>query len=185
MENVLRTDRLELRPTSSEIFDGFWSAIEMSLAELSPWMHWAPDVDQESIRSFLRRSEEKWSSGDDRPFTIFDHGEPAGQCSLDRVDRLTGSCEIGYWLRTDLIGRGLMTEAASAVVDYAFSTERVHRIELRAGVENYDSNRVAEKLGFRREGMLRQAGFGARGHYDMNVYGLLRTDERLPAPTGS
>jgi ribosomal-protein-serine acetyltransferase len=183
LDNVLRTPRLELRASSEEMFDGFWAAIEASLPALAPWMTWAVDPKPEHIRDFLRRAQEQWASGPDRPFTVFKDGVAAGQCSLDRVDPLARGCEIGYWLRSDLVGHGLMTEAASAVVDYAFAME-LHRVELRAGVDNYDSNRIAEKLGFRFEGVLREAGLGSGGHYDMNVHGLLRTDAR-PRPERS
>jgi ribosomal-protein-serine acetyltransferase len=175
---VLQTERLELRPTAPEMFDAFWAAIEASLEELAPWMTWAVDPDPEHTRDFLIRASESWASGTDRPFTIFMAGRPCGQCSLDHVDALVRGCEIGYWMRSDVCGRGLMTEAAAAVVRYGFDEIGLHRIELHAGIENHASNRVATKLGFQKEGILRQAGLGAAGYYDINVYGLLTSDPR-------
>lgn len=71
-----------------------------------------------------------------------------------------------------------MTEAGRAVISFAFEVLDVHRIELHAGVSNKPSIRVAEKLGFQREGVLREAGRGAGGFYDAFVYGLLTTDVR-------
>lgn len=159
------------------MFERFWAAIETSLPELGLWMPWAVEPKAENTRDFLTRAQEQWRSGRDRPFTIFKDGEICGQCSLDRVDPLVLTGEVGYWLRSDLAGQGLMTEAASAVLDYGFGMN-LHRIELHAGVENHASNRIAQKLGFRREGILRGAGLGSNGHYDMHIYGLLRTDER-------
>lgn len=176
---ILRTRRLELHPTAMHLFDGLWAAIEASLAELRPWMAWAPGAQADNTRDFVSLSEEKWSTGLDRPFTLVMDETVVGQCSLDRVDPLANQCEIGYWLRSDLAGRGLMTEAASAVVEFGFTEMRLHRIELHAGIDNAASIRVAEKLGFRREGVVRERGLGAGGYYDMYVYGLLETDERL------
>ena len=175
---VLRTPRVELRPTGPEMFDELWAASEASLPELVPWMAWAVDHKPEDARAFVERAPESWAAGTAYNFTLFESGVACGNCSLDRVDSLSRSGEIGYWLRTDLHGHGLMTEAASAVVDFGFSEAGLHRIELHAGVGNVNSNAIARKLGFRMEGVMRERGLGAGGHYDMNLYALLEDDER-------
>jgi ribosomal-protein-serine acetyltransferase len=181
---ILRTPRLELRPTGPHVFDELWTASEASLPELRPWMAWAVDHNPEDARKFVVASEEGWRSGSAYNFTIFENGVAAGNCGLNRVDSLALSSEIGYWLRSDLCGRGLMTEAASAVIDFGFEEVHLHRIELHAGVDNVASIRVAEKLGFQREGLLRGRGLGAAGHYDMYAYGLLEDDDRPIAFSG-
>src|SRR5918992_2648915 len=171
-KRTLRTARLELRPTTSEVFDGLWAAIQTSLPELRVWMAWAVAARAEDTRAFAHRAEESWAAGTAYNFTLVHEGEIAGQCGLDRVDMLVKQCEIGYWMRTDLCGQGLMTEAAAAAVAFGFQEVGVHRIELHAGLGNIGSIRVAEKLGFSREGVLRDRGFGAGGYYDMYVHGL-------------
>ena len=180
---ILSTPRLELVPTGPHLFDGLWAAIEASLSELAPWMDWAAAPDPDRTRGFTVRAAEAWASGDDRAFTLVHDGAVCGHCALMRVDVLARQCEIGYWLRSDLCGKGLMTEAAIAIVDYGFREEAFHRIELHAGIDNAPSIRIAEKIGFRREGVLRERGFGSGGHYDMFVYGLLEGDPRA-APLG-
>jgi RimJ/RimL family protein N-acetyltransferase len=175
---ILRTARMELHPTAPGFADGLWAAIQSSLRELAPWMAWAVDPSEEDTRSFAERSVDNWDSGAAYNFTIVVDGVAAGQCGLDRVDSLANQCEIGYWMRSDLAGRGLMTEGAAAVVSLAFDEAGLHRIELHAGLKNLASNRIAEKLGFQREGILRDRGLGAGGYYDMYVYGLLESDRR-------
>jgi RimJ/RimL family protein N-acetyltransferase len=86
--------------------------------------------------------------------------------------------ELGYWIRSDLAGRGLTTEAASAIVAFGFDVVGLHRIELHAAPGNAGSIRVAEKLGFQFEGLARHAGFAESRWQDMNIYGLLETDPR-------
>jgi RimJ/RimL family protein N-acetyltransferase len=85
---------------------------------------------------------------------------------------------LGYWLATTFTGRGLTTEAASAVVALGFEELSLHRIQLHAGTKNGASQRVAEKLGFKKMGMVREACRGADGFYDCYVYDLLSTDPR-------
>lgn len=179
MDNVtLRTPRLELVPSSPELFDGVWAAVEASLDELSSWMPWAVEPDPEGTRTFLEHAAKSWGSGRDRSFTIAMDGVVCGGCSLDHIDPWGHSAEMGYWMRSDLCGRGLMTEAASEVVSFGFDNEGLHRIGLHAGVENHASCRVAEKLGFQKEGLLRHKSKGKRGFYDCYTYGLLTTDPR-------
>lgn len=175
---MLNTSRLQLRPTSPSMFDALWEAIEVSLPELSRWLPWAIDPDPTVTRQFVETAAESWKSGRDRHFTIFQDSKLCGQCSLDHLDPWGRGAEMGYWMRSDMCGQGLMTEAASAVVTFGFYSESLHRIELHAGVENKPSCRVAEKIGFQREGLLRHADRGRDGFYDSFVYGMLVTDPR-------
>lgn len=175
---ILETSRLVLKPTHPDWFEDLWSAVERSRTELRVWMHWAIEPDADEQLDFMRKAEREWKEGHERHFTLFYEGSTCGHCSLDHADPVDSSFEMGYWLRSDLCGRRLMTEAVRAVVDYAFEVIEAHRIELHAGVDNQASIRVAEKVGFRREGVLREAGRGAGGFYHSYVYGLLKTDER-------
>lgn len=111
-------------------------------------------------------------------FAIVVDGSPAGTISLHNHVPALQRAEMGYWLRSDLCGRGLMTEAGSAVVEFGFESLRLHRIELHAGTGNVGSARVAEKLGFAREGLLRHGSRGSDGWYDVFVYGLIEDDPR-------
>ncbi|MDP9225649.1 MAG: GNAT family N-acetyltransferase, partial [Actinomycetota bacterium] len=146
--------------------------------ELRRWMAWASDDSYERNRDFLKMCESGWAKGEAWTFTIFVADRAAGTVGLASFDALLNSAELGYWLRSDLTGRGYMTEAAAAIVAFGFARLKLHRIELRAGVGNYDSNRVAEKLGFRRGGMLRDGSRGEGGWYDCYAYDLLESDDR-------
>lgn len=75
-----------------------------------------------------------------------------------------------------------MTEAASAVVSFAFDAAGLHRIGLEAAPGNKASIRVAEKLGFQREGLQREAGRAVSGWLDLWLFGLLHGDPRLFPP---
>jgi ribosomal-protein-serine acetyltransferase len=89
---------------------------------------------------------------------------------------------IGYWMRADLTGKGYTTEATAGLLAFAFEAAGMYRVELRAGVENRASQRVAEKLGFTREGVLRRGcPVSADRAYDCYLYGLLSEDWRRGA----
>ncbi len=90
------------------------------------------------------------------------------------------SAEIGYWIKSDLTGKGLATEAAGALVALGFENMGIHRILMRIAVGNHPSRRVAEKLGFSYEGIAREE-ILVRGQWmDHEVYSLLEREWRPP-----
>ncbi|MFD8822903.1 GNAT family N-acetyltransferase [Streptomyces sp. NPDC059605] len=142
-----------------------------------------PDYDVENpttldeMRSHLKRQGCAWVEGRQLPFDI---AVRAGQdwqlvgavtlhCDLDMK---TG--EIGYWIDAAFEGRGLITRAATAVLDQAFGPVGLDRVELRTGTDNARSRSVARRLGFTEEGLLREAAIFPNGVRDDDVvYGLL------------
>lgn len=172
------TDRLLLEPVTPEHVPAMWEATRASLEELRPWMPWAGQASVENSREFAERCEDDWAAGRDYAFAVMREGQYIGGIGLHSY-RLEGLGELGYWIRTDRAGNGYIPEAGEAVVAFAFDTVKLYRLELRAGVENLPSQRVAEKLGFRREGTLRQgAPLGMDEGYDCHIYGLLASDWR-------
>ena len=83
------------------------------------------------------------------------------------------SGEIGYWIRSDETSKGLATEATRRALDIAFDELRLHRVILRIAVGNHPSERVAVKLGFTREGVLREEIKIRRTWLDHSVWGML------------
>src|SRR5262245_21830836 len=101
-----------------------------------------------------------------------------GTCTLFRIDREHRRCELGYILRRDLWGRGLATEALTAVLTHAFGPLGLHRVEADIDPRNAASLRLVERLGFTREGHLRERYFVAGDIQDSVIYGLLAPDWR-------
>ncbi len=96
---------------------------------------------------------------------------------LDGLD--AGGAEVGYWVGADARGRGVATKATRAVAEWVFAAvPEVVRLQLRADVENVASNRVAEKAGFTREGVLRAQRYNARlgRRTDFAMWSLLREE---------
>ena len=178
--NDLETERLILRPTTADLGPGLVEAKNVSLPELAKWMAWADSEDASGTLEFAVRSEAAWAQGVANNFCMIYEGRVAGNIGLDQINPMIGSCMLGYWIRSDLAGRGLMTEAATRIVEHAFDTVGLHRIELHAALDNAASIRVAEKLGFQRRGILRDGTYAAGAWMDVYVYDLLSTDPQPP-----
>jgi ribosomal-protein-serine acetyltransferase len=172
----IRTGRLVLEPIGPEHAEALWAGTEASLPELERWMLWAVGATKEGTETFAAEAERDWAEGTGFHFSILQDGDLVGALGLEVKVPINRIGEIGYWVRSDRAGRGFAAEAGEAVVAFGFDVVGLYRIELRAGVENPRSQRVAEKLGFLREGTLRKGCPGGSEPYDCHLYGLLRED---------
>jgi ribosomal-protein-serine acetyltransferase len=100
-------------------------------------------------------------------------GEIAGGIGFHRVDWVNRSTSIGYWLAADAQGRGLMTAAVTALLDYAFFEWDLHRVVIEVIVGNERSQAIPERLGFRQEAILREAKLVRGSHEDTRLYAML------------
>ncbi|MBC7760316.1 MAG: GNAT family N-acetyltransferase, partial [Candidatus Saccharibacteria bacterium] len=108
--------------------------------------------------------------------------EFAGAISLDSIG--SGQATIGYWMAVPFRGRGLLTEAAQAVVEFGFDSVPeglgLVRIEWHAFAGNVASARVARRVGFHFEGTLRLGAMGRNAREDDWVAGILVGDRDKP-----
>lgn len=103
-------------------------------------------------------------------------GRLIGSFGLKRTDWRGRSSEIGYWVAPWGRGEGLAVEAVRAIARWLLDEQGFDRMVLRAAPGNSASMRVAEKAGFSREGVARNASFTNAGRVDLVVFSLVRTD---------
>lgn len=121
-------------------------------------MMWAMDEQSvETTEEYCRRGAAEWIIRADFPMLIFLRGssEHIGNCGLHRFNWSTRVFEIGWWCRKRYQGKGLITEAAAAVTEFAFQHLGARRVWCGGDVENERSWKVAERLGFEHEGTLK------------------------------
>lgn len=139
------------------------------------------DLPLAEIRAELAalRPSELWRSQGDRFqwIVLVDH-QPVGWITLLVVNWEHGLAELGYALTTAEQGKGVMPAALSLLLVDLFSGTTLHRLEARCAVENEASQKVLERLGFEREGLLRDYFRLGDGRVDNYLYSLLRSDWR-------
>ena len=167
-----------LRAFTREDLDALYELIDLNRVRLARWFPWVDAAtDASSQAPWLERCAADPISLDGNGIWVADR--LAGGCDL-RIHRQDDTGELGFWLDEEQVGRGLVTRAAQALMTRGFEAEGLHRVQMRAGVENLRSRAVARRLKIKEEGVLRGAGKVGGGLYvDLVMYGLLVDDWRL------
>jgi RimJ/RimL family protein N-acetyltransferase len=173
---TLHTDRLRLRPfndsDAEDLFTLHSDSHVMRFWDGPPW--------SERLRAerFIKACREIAEAGTGMRLAMdrVSDGAFIGWCGLARWNSDYRSVSMGYCLNGDAWGHGYATEAARAVLQWAFDTLEVNRIQAETDTRNAASARVLEKLGFLREGTLREDCVVNGDVSDSWVYGLLRRD---------
>ena len=165
-------DGIELRRLDAEDAEALQEVIERNRDRLRMWMWWTDGSTVETTRAFIQAAID---GGTDDPLGLYVDGTLVGAVGLS-ADPISGNREIGYWIGHSHEGRGVVTRACRALITHAFAELGCHRITIRAGTANARSRAIAERLGFRHEGTLREAASNPLGYFDMEVYGLLEQD---------
>jgi ribosomal-protein-serine acetyltransferase len=153
-----------------------YSVIEANRDRLARWMPWAAGQTLDDTLSFIRDTREQLTSNDGFQTAVIDDGRIVGMVGFHGISWQHRSTSIGYWLAESAQGHGTMTHAVRALVDHAFRAWRLHRVEIRAGVDNARSRAIAERLGFTQEGIAREAERIGGRYVDQVVYAALADD---------
>lgn len=176
--STLSTARLTLRPPRAE------DAIPMfaMYSDVEFMRYWSFPVMtriEQAVEYLARRMQ--GSASDTDLFWIVELAstrETVGTCCLFNADPVSKRAEIGFGLHRPFWGNGYMSEAARAVVDCGFEWLQLHRIEAEIDPRNTASAKLLERLGFVREGLLRERWIIDGEISDGAIYGLLRSDLR-------
>jgi RimJ/RimL family protein N-acetyltransferase len=176
---VLTDGTVSLRPYRKSDADDLYQAVRESLPELSVWMPWAhKDYTIKESRQWLKTHPGSRRQGVEYNFAIFDSqdGSYLGGCGLNRIDDENRRANLGYWVRKSRTGQGVATAATLLLARWGFKELKLNRIEILVATGNQSSLRVAEKVGARREGILRKRIVVRDKVYDAVMFSLVTGD---------
>jgi ribosomal-protein-serine acetyltransferase len=104
------------------------------------------------------------------------NGQLGGSIDIKKADSTARTCEISYWSAPWVRGRGAMTSALKILAEWILCEQGMERVEVRVATNNMASQRVAEKAGFTREGIARNAGFTHTGRVDLVIFSMVAGD---------
>jgi len=172
----LVSDNLFIRRYKASDDLELYKAARESVKEVYPFLTWChPGYALSETRSWLKSIEPEWDRGMSYGFVIRDRDtdEFLGGCGLNRVDE-NPMMNLGYWIKTSASGRGVATEAASALAEFGFSYLSLIRIEIVMSVRNHASRRVAEKCGGVFEAILKNRLYLHGEAHDARLYAITR-----------
>jgi RimJ/RimL family protein N-acetyltransferase len=151
---IIETRRLTLRQPVMTDAEEIFSAYTRD-AEVVKYLTWRPHQNLDETRDYLRRCISVWEDGSAYPWIITrkEDGRLIGIIE-SRVKNF--SMDLGYVLARPYWGQGYMPEAARSLIDWGLSQDTIFRVWASCDVDNLASARVMEKIGMRREGILRR-----------------------------
>ncbi|RRR96058.1 GNAT family N-acetyltransferase [Glycomyces terrestris] len=135
-------------------------------------------ADVEGTRRLLEAYAAKAEADTGRIWGIWLDGVLVGGVLFRTFDTRMETAEAGCWLEPAAVGRGLVTRAVTAIIDWAVEERGIHRVDWYAAVGNTASLNVARRLGMTREGVLRDAYLHRGERYDMEVWSVLAPEWR-------
>jgi ribosomal-protein-serine acetyltransferase len=147
-----------IRPYQLEDVAEVYAASHESREHVGKWMEWmTPDYSRKDAQTWVEHAVSAWESGSEYEHVIVDANNQGivGCCGLNCLNRKDLVCNLGYWVRASRLGEGAAKQAALLLRDFGFRTLGFNRLEIVVAVGNSHSQRVAESVGARYEGIQR------------------------------
>jgi len=138
----------------------------------------SPGFAMEDLEGWTKAQDELWENDKQYFFQIIESttSQVLGMAFLNHITRHYQMANLGYWVRTGRIGKGIATAAAKLVARSAFEQFGFQRLEIVVQVNNLPSLKVADKIGAVREGLLRNRLYLHGSPRDAYMHSLIPVD---------
>ncbi|GAA4466827.1 GNAT family protein [Nemorincola caseinilytica] len=185
MTSITVDDNLLLRSYTPDDAGALFAAIDSQRQHLSPWLGWvAATTKPEHSTEFIQRSQMQMRDQEALPLGIFYNGAIIGGTGMYNWQHDIKRAQVGYWIGREHEGRGIVTRSLAALLDHLFTRAGLNKVEIHYIPTNKRSGRVAERLGFRIEGIIRKGVMNNGAPEDLVVTGLLKHEWRNPFSQG-
>ena len=186
--NLITQAQLQLttaRLSMSFMTDIDWLAFQTLQSNEQLMQHIGPILSEEALNEKFVQRTQPWQGDEAHWITLLIHqkhsGELVGSVGFKLVSIDCQRAEIGYITLAEHQGKGFITEAAKALIEYLFEQVKVRKIVAHCAVENTGSWRVMEKLSMQREGLFKSNFHVNDTWFDEYAYGLLNPALLNPA----
>jgi ribosomal-protein-serine acetyltransferase len=170
----IRIERLTRKYLDDEL-----AAAHQSVEHTLPWMEWCrADLMRDELEPIFIAMEEEWEQGVSYTFAVLDAASNTflGTVGLNRISKMEKTANLHYWVRAGYTGRGIATNAARLAAQFGLIEKDFQRIGIIVPEGNRSSEKVAERLGAQREGVLRNACRLHDRQLNATVYSLIPAD---------
>lgn len=179
MVNITVDREIILREFTLDDAGAVFETVTANYDHLKTFMHWvSPEYSLDSARQFISQAIASAAARESLSLGIFRDTRFIGSIGFVNFDWLAKRTEIGYWISKDQEGNGIVGRSTERLIRYAFAELELNRIEIRCSTANLRSAAIPARLGFKLEGVLREAEFRDGKLHDFNIYGLLAGEWR-------
>jgi ribosomal-protein-serine acetyltransferase len=172
----VRKDLL-LRTLYTEDARELFSVVNQHRQHLRPWLNWIDsNTTVEHTIQFIQLTLQQQENQEGFVLGIFQNDKIIGEVGMNNWNHTLKKAQIGYWLTADHEGKGILNECLCMFLDFLFDTVGLNKIEIHFIPQNQRSAKVAERLGCKVEGLLRQSYLRNGMLEDLVVAGLLRKE---------
>jgi ribosomal-protein-serine acetyltransferase len=167
-EIILKT--LQLKDVESR-----YKAIDENRAFLKKWLGWLDFYKKSGdLLEYTKVCQEREKKQEAYVFGIYYLDEFVGSIEIQEINFRNKKCEIGYWLSEKYNGKGIMIRSCKTIINYIFDNIGLNRISILVATENYESQAIPEKLGFIKEGTLKNNECLYGNFVDNYIYGMTK-----------
>jgi ribosomal-protein-serine acetyltransferase len=172
----IRSD-LELRLLEERHTEALFAIVDQNRDYLRQWLPWLDlNTSINDTRRFIKTALDQFANNTGLVAGIWYRDQLVGVIGYNQIDWSNRVVHIGYWLAAGFQGKGIMTSACRALVDYAFHELGLNRVDIRCATGNKRSCAIPQRLGFTQEGVLRQAEWLYDHFVDHVIYGMLSSE---------
>jgi len=179
MVSITVDDNIVLRTYTPDDAGELFSVINSNRAHLHPWLPWVDKTTkQEHSLQFIEQSLHELNMQQSLVLGIFYYNRIIGGIGMHDWHQPTKRAQAGYWISKDYEGRGIMTRCMTYFTGYLFDRIGLNKVELQFVPANKRSAKMAERLGFKIEGVIRQSTLRNGMPEDLVVAGLLKSERK-------
>ncbi len=170
--------RLIMRRQDLAWADQMFACIDQDRARLGEFLPWVPSTKAQSdTEDYIRKATDWWDEQSMFDFSMFEKssGRYMGNFGVHHIVWENDCCELGYWISSQFLGKGYVTEAVSLIESALFKIG-FNRIEIRCDSRNIKSQSIPQRSGYKFEGTLREAQRTTSGFVDLMIFAKLRSD---------
>lgn len=174
---IIVSEPIQLEPMAEGQASVLFQLVDRSRKHLRTWLPWVDAMQSaEQFEQFIRAAKAREEGGSEASWLIFYKGELAGRIGIHYINQQNKYGSVGYWLGQEFEGKGIATKACEKVIGYGFNDLQLNRIELKCGTGNEKSAAIPHRLGFTKEGVLREAELVNDHFIDLSLFSMLRSE---------
>jgi len=153
---IIVDDELSIIVPTSEDAVELFSLVDDNRKYLREWLPWLDtNLSVKDELDFIEISQKDRIQGSSGVWLIREKNDLVGTISINWIDWDNKSCGLGYWISEDKVGKGIVNRCCKSLINNLILNNQIHRFVIEAAVENHASRKVAENLGMRLEGIIK------------------------------